>query len=505
MKHSPLKDSASNDISSRSIMMQRFTTLLLIVLGAAVGAVTVLINNPLRALAALSGFGIALLVFVKVEIGFIALTFITHSNLSTVFIEQFNAPSIAKILVVLVLIGIIFRYSIRSAPPSGLLPITTLMALYAISGLISMLDEAHLEAGITTLFSLAKDSVIAIIAVILLRSYSQLRATFWALIASGALLGTVAIYQHLTGTFGQNYWGLSLAPTHHIIGSIDDHRLSGTLGDPNFFAMFQFILLPLALDRLITEKRVILKLIAAYAFGAILFTVIFTYSRGGFLGITMMLLVFVCFKRQSVWQIVILIIIGIAVLSYTPQSNYIDRMMTMEYLSPGKKHHPIAEGSFQGRKSEMLVAIEIFLDNPITGVGLGNYELHYQKYAQKLFSDFRRENRESHCRYLEILAETGLVGFFAFCLLLWYMFSALLKARIEAIDRGAHSLERAILALIISLCGLLTGYIFLHDAWPRLSWLLIGIAFAIPNIFTDEESGMELRPMISTGNEGLEE
>ncbi len=34
-----------------------------------------------------------------------------------------------------------------------------------------------------------------------------------------------------------------------------------------------------------------------------------------------------------------------------------------------------------------------------------------------------------------------------------------------------------------------TTIIFLHNAWPRLPWLLFGIAFSVPNVLANELIG----------------
>jgi len=440
----------------------------------------------------LIGAAIALMVVLKVELGFVVLAFITHSNLSTVLIEQHDFFSIAKVLVVLIAIGIIIRHSLQSSVPSGLAPIVILITFYGLAGIVSLLVADYPDEGFQPLLDLVKDSLIAIIAVVLVRRYQLLRAVFWALIISGAFLGTIAVIQYVTGTFDNNYWGLSLAPIEHILGEIDDHRQAGTLGDPNFFALFQFVLLPLAIDRFFSEKNQLLKLFAAYATGMIFFSVILTYSRGGFLGMLTMVLILVILKRNLIWQVGVLSIVFFCVILYLPQSNYIQRMFTLEYFSLDKKRKPMSEAAFSGRKSEMLAAAKIFLDNPITGVGVGNYERNYHEYARELYIDFRKERREAHCLYLEILAETGLVGFVPYSILISYMFVTLFRVRRKAKERGDDELERLLTALIVSLSGLLAGYIFLHDAWPRFTWLLIGIAFSTANLFEEEDRKTEI-------------
>jgi len=466
---------------------------LFVFLAVALGGTVTLLNNPMSAATAAFGIALAMLVIARVEIGFLVLVFITQSDLSTVIIDQFGGPSIAKILVPLITVSLAIRLSLPSFRPSGWQRLTILILLYGITGLFSMLFSSYVDRSVMWLISLAKDSLIAIIAVLIIRQYKILRLTFWALIASGTLLGTVALIQYLTGTFTNSYWGLSLAPSHQIIGEIDDFRLSGTLGDPNYFALFQLILLPLALDRLISERSVVLKAIALYSLGAILFTIVFSYSRGAFLGIALMCLAFVLLYRRKAWKLVAAGLIILSLLSISSNSHYVERMLTLSYLTNEKRQPKVTEGSFQGRKSEMIVALLIFRDHPLIGVGVGNYENYYRKYARDLFIDFRNEDREAHCRYLEILAETGITGIIAFGAIIYALFQGLLRTWRRARSTGLKPLEYSSVAMGIAIIGLLTGYIFLHDAWPRFSWLLFGIAFAIPNLMESENKTDEQR------------
>lgn len=468
-----------------NILVSWYKFLAFTAVGGVIGGIIVWINNPLKALGLIVGAFLALIVVIRVELGFVVLAFITHSNLSTILVDNHGFFSIAKILVLLIAVGVVVRYSLRMSLPPNLGPIAILISLYGLAGIVSLFGGDYPKEGLLFLSDLLKNSIIAVLAVVLIRKWQMFRAVFWALIISGTLLGTVAIIQYVTDTYDSTYWGLSMAPVEHILGELDDHRLAGTVGDPNYFAMFQLILLPFAIDRFFSEKNLLLKLLAAYAIGAILFTVILSYSRGGFLGIMVMTLALLLLKPNLTWKVMASAAIGVCILLYTPQSNYIQRMLTLEYFSMDKKKKPISEASFSGRKSEILVAAMIFLDHPILGVGVGNYERNYHEYAREIYIDFRKEKREAHCLYLEILAESGLVGFIPFGLLIWYMFQTLFRARMSALKRGDKELERSLTALTVSLIGLLTGHLFLHNAWPRIFWLFIGLAFSTAALKSD--------------------
>lgn len=479
-------ESSGTDKLRHQLFYRFFYFIGFIAIGLAIGISIIWVNQPLFAVATLLGILLAALIAVRVEWALLILVFITQSNLSTTLIEQFGIPSVAKILVSFIILVLLVRITCAGYRPEGWRTITLLILVYGIVGLFSIfLEPYYVDDGLVSLTAYIKDSAIAIITVLIIQKQSTLRYVCWALILSGTMLGTVALIQHLTGTYNNDYWGLSISPSAQIIGAIDDHRLAGTVGDPNFFALFQYILLPLSVERILTEKRYILKLLAAYCTGTILFTVIFSYSRGGFLGIIVMLFVLFVLYRKRVGKLFVGAFLTVILILPLAGSRYAERMLTLGYFTNQDNAISMRERSFEGRTSEMLVAGLIFLDHPISGIGLGNYPNYYQVYAQKLFIDFRKEKREAHCRYLEILAETGLIGLIAFSTIIGVMIRGLIISLRQSRIHGFTELEYTTAAIFTSIIGLLIGFIFLHDAWPRFGWLLFGIAFSIPNVLSN--------------------
>ncbi len=136
----------------------------------------------------------------------------------------------------------------------------------------------------------------------------------------------------------------------------------------------------------------------------------------------------------------------------------------------------------KGRLSENLVGLQIFADHPLLGVGLNNYPVHYRRYAQRIGLDLRHEDRSAHNLYLQIAAETGIVGISVFGLLVWVMFRGLRQTYITFTNLGKSNEAEMVMTFLIAMIGYLTASIFLHSAYPRYFWLLFGIALAIYNV-----------------------
>ncbi len=454
-------------------------------IGIVLGLIVIWFSSPMKILAVAVGLLFILFTIIKIEWGLLFLVFTTYTHFSTVVIEYHGAPSIAKLFVVLLLLCIFIRWIIYGEQPTGWVPLTVLISVYGLIGFASILYSADTALTINALYFFSKNCIIAIIVVILLNRKSLFRNVIWSLLIAGIFMGTIGVYQHLTGTFENVYWGFGRAVLKNIVDETSGYRISGPIGGPNFFAQILLVLIPLALDRLIGEKSLLLKFFAVWALAVCMLSIIFTYSRGAFVGIFVMLVVYLILHPSRPKAAVLLIVLLIPMLYFVP-SQYIERIKTLEEILPGNEKKALAEASYRGRKSELMAAYQMFVDHPFRGVGLGNYEYHYQQYARILFLDFRRENREAHSRYLEVLAETGLLGFFAFIMILWQMMYGLWKTRKKTIKLKIFELEGSITALGVGMIGFLTASIFLHDAYTRFFWLLVGISFALPNIVNHE-------------------
>jgi len=177
--------------------------------------------------------------------------------------------------------------------------------------------------------------------------------------------------------------------------------------------------------------------------------------------------------------------VGIAFFMLIPQ-EYLARISTLKELisapSVGFRTQDIA---LRGRASETLAGLEMIRQNPFLGVGLNNYTVHYLSYAKGLGLAPTATERAAHSLYIEVAAETGLLGLSVFLVLLGTMAKNIINSWKKL--RGTRDdLARMVAAIGAGIFGYLTASIFIHSAYPRYFWLLVGIAFSIPNIVKNE-------------------
>lgn len=422
---------------------------------------------------------------------FLALIFVSYTRLSDALIREYGLFSVAELIIALLTIVLAARWLTRpiSSTPDRLpLPIL-LLAIYGLIAFASLFYARDQARVVEALEDFAKDAFIAMLVVFSLRRATTLRLAIWILLATGLVMGGIGLYQQMTGNFEQNILGLGTASIQQIVGRTSDYRIAGPVGDPNFFAQIMLVLVPLAIERLWHEKRLFLRMAAALALVVSLLTIVFTFSRGAFLGLFVMFLVILIYYRPRPSAILIALLLFIPLLYLLPQT-YIQRLETISNILPWRSEAP-RELALRGRLSELAVGWQMFQDHPFLGVGLNNYPAHYLDYSGSVGLDPRLEARSAHNLYLQVATETGLLGLLAFGAILWLAFRGLLRAPAEFRRLALDDTAEIARAFAIGLVGYFVAATFLHAAYPRYMWLLLGIAFAIPNIVRHERQARQ--------------
>jgi O-antigen ligase len=159
-------------------------------------------------------------------------------------------------------------------------------------------------------------------------------------------------------------------------------------------------------------------------------------------------------------------------------TTYRDRLTSLFLVTT--ENGVYQDTSLRGRSSEMLTGLMMFVEHPILGVGVGNYKPNYQAYAQQIGLEFRTEARDPHSLYVQLLAETGILGTIAFLGMMYFLFEALNKAckAIEQSPRLSVDWLPWISALRLAILSYLMTSVFLHNAYIRYLWILVAMALA---------------------------
>lgn len=453
------------------------------VLGIAAGASIILVGQPLYVLVGLAGLLGFVVTLASVEFGLLFLVFITYTRFSDIVVHHYNAPSLAKSFIVLLIVAILIRWAVANDRPRGLLLPTVMVFAYGLVGFASLLYAPDSEAVIYSLSNYVKDAMIALVIVALLKKPHQFRQVIYTLLFTGIFISSFSVHQFLTGNFLSEYGGFAEAELMNIVGETNDFRLSGPVGDPNFFAQVMVVLVLIGVERFMHDKNLFAKILAAGC--AILsgITVVFTYSRGATLALALSLILFFLIYKLKPVQLIAVIALGLAVLLFAP-SSYFDRVFSIRDIlpSPGGRVDLTSDRAIQGRASESLTAWSMFTQHPFTGIGLSNYTTLYQQYAKSLGLAPSARPRAPHNLYLEVAAETGVFGLLAFLLMIGLAFRSIMIARKGFMDAGMQDYAHMVTGFGLGFSSYMLSALFAHAAYPRYFYLLLGIAYALPLI-----------------------
>lgn len=226
-----------------------------------------------------------------------------------------------------------------------------------------------------------------------------------------------------------------------------DKRISGMTYEPSWFAeQLTFLLMPLTLASIVSNYSVFRWRFSWLSVEVLLLcwsslALLFTFSRGGLaifiiLIIASLLLGFIKVFPRKKWDWSYLfkrfVLIGLVLLVLTAgvflvaqKNNYFSRLWSYwtDEESAGTYLEYIA---FSQRFTYWETAYQIFVDNPLMGIGLGNYTFYFQKYLpdrpyrnpeliMKLVPEKGRNQIVTVKNFgLRILAETGVLGASAF-------------------------------------------------------------------------------------------
>jgi putative inorganic carbon (hco3(-)) transporter len=446
--------------------------------GAVSGILVVEVQQHAYVLLGLVGLLTFAVTIFSVEFGLVMLVFLAYTRFSDIAIQYHGAPSVAKFFVVLLIGAIFMRWSIFREEPQGWFKPTLLIATYGLIGFGSLIYAPEASRVIDQLSVYAKDAIITIVVVVLLTRNLAFKRAIWSLILIGIFLGSLSVWQYVTNTYTNNYWGFAQANIQHIIGESNDYRIAGPIGDANYYAQIMGVIVLLALERILHEKNRWLRLLASWSFIVSLLAVVLTYSRGGFLALSIGVVVLLYYYRPRVYHMPLIILAFIGFFMIAPP-QYLDRVFSLQEFFQTSGNLRTDDLALRGRASSNLAAYEMIRSNPLFGVGLNNYDYLYNEYSKSLGLAVVSTERAAHNLYLEVAAESGLIGLLVFITILIISINTVLKARKKYLQVGNQDMADLVTGFLAALMVYLVAAFFVHAAYPRYFYLLIGMALAL--------------------------
>ncbi|HYI15785.1 MAG TPA: O-antigen ligase family protein, partial [Thermomicrobiales bacterium] len=417
-------------------------------------------------------------------IGLFLFALMLYSRASEVLTTSLGVPSIAPLFTIWLLTGVIMHFGIGglfNARPSG----WQALALYGLVLLASTLVAADPWAATYKVVDYTRELVYIGLIILCVRQLSDLRIVIRAMLVAGVSVACISIYQTLSGSTNAFLGFGRYSQAIVIPGEITEvSRPAGMVGDPNFYALALIALIPLAFHRARWEPSLFARQLSLLAGIVLAVASIMTYSRGGYLTLAFVVGCLVIAGFIKFRSLMVVVLVFLALLPVLPDT-YSGRVTSIidiprNLLSDEPPERGTAtDTSVTGRVSEVMAGVHMFLDHPIMGVGANNYPTHYQEYARPMGVD-RRADRSAHSLYVEIAAETGIVGILTFGVLILSLFAALRRVWMTT-NRG-NELHDLALLVAVSLLSFLVASIFLHMAYPRFLMVFAGLTLAVASV-----------------------
>ncbi|MEL6543442.1 MAG: O-antigen ligase family protein [Myxococcota bacterium] len=218
------------------------------------------------------------------------------------------------------------------------------------------------------------------------------------------------------------------------------------------------------------------------ATGAMILGVAATRSRGGFLGLVALLGVMWLWSKNRVKNAILILAVataGSGILVASAPEGYFDEMATISDTQDSTRLE---------RLKSWGLGWDMFVDNPILGVGAGNYPwtVHTYQLRRSMFSSGEKMlgGREAHSLYFTLLPELGLVGTLLFIGVLLSLNRRLkrLMRRVETSSRESDQAEEFRLAALAMRCSMVTfliNAVFISVLYYPHLWYLVGFTVAL--------------------------
>lgn len=441
-------------------------------------------------------FVVFLLMFIWTDIGTLLVIFYIYSNLAVIAKRFHDVPHLAAASVPLLLCIPLVNYVIlrkeRLIIDRTFLMMLAFFVVLSASSLFAK-DMSLVKDAIGNF--VVEGLVLYLLIINTIRNLETLRRVIWVLVLTGSLFGALSLYQAVTQSYENQYGGFattslilsrSIQPgsqtpikVHH------SQRAQGAIGEPNRYAQTMLVLVPLAFFLLWTERSRLLRIGAAATGFFILWGILLSFSRGGFVTLALLLLILTFLRYIRLYQIliavpVLLLLVAVAAPKYFERIGSIAGVEGL-YTDEARVE---PDGAIRGRLTEMLAALLVFVDHPVLGVGPGQYAAFYSVDYQ-LNSDIAFRHlpivRRAHNLYVEIAAETGTIGLGTFMAIVLVLMVRLWQAR----RRWAHSrpdLTNLTTAFWLSIIAYLVTGMFAHLSYQRYYWFLLALAGATLHI-----------------------
>lgn len=299
------------------------------------------------------------------------------------------------------------------------------------------------------------------VAVQLLRTEKGARNLCMCFVLICSVLAVHGVYQYLIGVEMPSGWVDSKEAGVRT-------RVYSILTSPNIFGSLLTLSAPITVAFAFSAKKTAGKILFSVCALFMAASLVFTFSRGAWIGFAVAACVYVFLKDKRLF--IPVIVAGILVVFLVPSvGNRITYMLSPEYI----------ESSLRGgRLVRWITGVEIVESNPFVGVGLGhfggavamNHDLS-MLVGINVIKTFYMDNY-----YLKTAVESGLLGLSAFVMLMYQVVICSIRTVRITVDPKIKELEIGILSGLVGIiCHNFVENIFEVPMMMSCFWLMAAV------------------------------
>lgn len=299
--------------------------------------------------------------------------------------------------------------------------------------------------------SFSKGVIVALLVSMLVTRLPQLRKLIFVQAASVAFMTLISIAVHHTDNVG---------------------RLSGVSGgvfeNPNDLAINIAINFPFTFAFFL-RARGLRKAIWAAAMVVMLYGVMLTYSRSGFLALAIAIMLCLWefgIKGRRFYLLFAAGLLLVGITAFAPQ-NYAARLQS---IFMGEVSGSNDRGSAEARKQLLQDSIQVMMEHPLVGVGPGNFQVVNGVW------------RVAHNTYSEMGAEAGFPALVLFLLVLFAGYQNLRFAQKAPAYKRENEFRILTGGLVASMAAYLVGAFFADTAYNLFPYFLIAYTCGLRTI-----------------------
>lgn len=353
------------------------------------------------------------------------------------------------------------QYLIRRRPALVRHPVNVCLLGLLAAGLLSFVPIS-IRGGLTAVLSgLAKSVVVAVLLANLVRTPGRQRAVVWVVVLLSAANAISAWNQVRAGEteFAGRAAGI------------------GVMADPNDLALTLVMALPLAIALWEGERGFYRRLLAALAAAALVNGVVVSQSRGGALGL-MVVLFLEGFERVPGRQLRTVYTVG-ALLAGFVALNAIFAQRGAGLLEAA------SEANAMSRRAAWTAGMRMMVRRPLTGVGLYQFPDRVAEFAPPGSGEL---GITAHNSLVLVAGELGVPGLAFFVALLGHTLASALRVRRRLAQQEATRTQRALGgAMARAFAGWFTCAFFLSQAYQVWLYILVGLVVSSEVLLIDAE------------------